>query len=56
LLYTIEGGQLNKYTLKEMPAELKIGSDRPVSKEFRIFLYGNCSDFEATGSSKDKSR
>lgn len=44
LLYTIEGGVLSKYGLSEMPAELKIGSDKSVSKEFRIFLYGNCSD------------
>jgi hypothetical protein len=46
LLYTVEGGVLNKYRLEEKKAELAVKAEEAVSKTFKLFIYGSCEDLE----------
>ena len=43
-----------KYRLEEKKAELYAKSDHPVSKTFKIFIYGSCSDVEEVVKKRDR--
>ena len=45
-LYTIQAGELNKYELREEKPLLRLKSDVPVDKTFKLYLYGSCADLE----------
>ena len=47
-LYTVEAGTLFKYRLEEQPASLSLKAPDPLSKAFKISMFGACADIQLT--------